>query len=62
MNLKNGGKHRLKMYEPPPTATIFPFQRRHVVGNQLKLPELPVAAMRLFNGMTQTEALPTRGT
>jgi hypothetical protein len=60
MNLKHGTTTRLKMYEMPPTATIFPFQRRHVI-NRLKLPEIPATAMRLMNGVLQPETAPARG-
>jgi hypothetical protein len=56
MNLKHGWKQRLKVYELPPPATIFPFQRRHVIVNRLKLPEIPSTAMRIMNGVVQPEA------
>ena len=60
MNVQQSWKQRLKFYEAPPVATIFPFQRRHVIGNHLKLPELPAPAVRIMNGAPQPETAPPR--
>jgi hypothetical protein len=60
MKLKLSGNQRLKLHEQPAMATIFPFQRRHVIVNHLKLPEIPGTAILIFNGVTQNEPTPRK--
>jgi hypothetical protein len=61
MNLKHGWKQRLKVPELPPTATIFPFQRRHVDVAHLKLPAIPPVPMHIIYDAPRPDLVPPRG-
>ena len=62
MNTKPEWTQGLKPPETPPAATIFPFQRRHLDQDRLKLPAIPPAAMHIIYDSTRPNLLPAAGT